>query len=98
MTSLTSLDVVGPAPVTTNGALNGNAAGNRTVGITATVSSFSWAPGESLFIAWRDNNDAGNDAGLSVDNFSFSAIPEPSTWALFAGSLATLFIFRRRRA
>ena len=97
MTALTSLDVVGPAPVTTNGALDGNAAGNRTAGITATISSVSWAPGERLFIAWRDANDPGNDAGLAVDNFSFSAIPEPTTWALLAGSLTVLTVFRRRR-
>ncbi len=96
MTSLTSLDVVGPSPVTTNGALDGNASGNRTAGVTATFST-TWNPGDTLFIAWRDTNDAGNDAGLAVDNFVLRAIPEPSAVALLGAVLSAAVIFRRRR-
>lgn len=33
----------------------------------------------------------------SIDNLSLSAVPEPTTWALLAGGLTALVIFRRRR-
>jgi len=35
---------------------------------------------------------------IALDNISVSAVPEPTTWALLAGSLTTLVLFRRRRS
>ena len=50
----------------------------------------TWDPGETLFIRWRDQNDAGFDQGLGNDDLSFSAVPEPSTMVLAALALAGL--------
>ena len=57
----------------------------NTVAVSATISGLTWAPGDSLFIRWNDFNDAGNDAGVAIDNLSMIAtVPEPS--CCFAGS------------
>jgi len=97
MIALTSLDVFGPPPVSSNGALDGNLSGNRSAGVTATFAA-TWNVGDTLFIAWRDTNDGGNDAGLAVDNFRLSAVPEPSAVALLgAAALGAAVIFRRRK-
>jgi|GEM_PF-5189253 len=44
---------------------------------------------------------AGRSTNGNIDmhfaDFSLTAVPEPTTWALLAGSLTTLMIFRRRR-
>jgi len=78
-------------------AVNGNTVG-RVAGITATVTGFSWAPGTDLWLRWDDINNTGNDHGLAIDNFSFSAsaVPEPSVCAL-AGLAAIGSLVSRRR-
>ncbi|MCS7063240.1 MAG: PEP-CTERM sorting domain-containing protein [Methylacidiphilales bacterium] len=96
MIAHTPLDLVGPSPVTNSAALDGNLAANRTAGITSTITGLNWQPGQILFIAWRDFDNTGSDAGLAVDNFTFTAIPEPSTWALIALGIGFL-LFRLRR-
>lgn len=73
LNALSGLNLVGPAPVASNGALNGNAAGNQTV-FTSTINGLEWASGTSLYIRWSDVNDAGNDAGLAIDNFSMTGL------------------------
>jgi hypothetical protein len=43
------------------------------------------------------NNPAGGlSGGTAVDNVVLSAVPEPSTYALLLGGIATLFLIRRR--
>ncbi len=71
LTGASSLNLVGPTPVTTGAALNGNLSGNQTL-VSATLLGLNWAPGTSLFIRWQDANDGGNDAGLAIDDFSMS--------------------------
>jgi hypothetical protein len=62
-----------PVVSTTAGAVDGNA---NAVPITATfILNGSWAPGQTLNIRWVDTNEAGNDDGIGIDNFSFSAAP-----------------------
>ncbi|MFO0832244.1 MAG: hypothetical protein U0637_10440 [Phycisphaerales bacterium] len=92
MTALAAGNVVGDAPVTTNGALVPPTTG----AVTFTVSGLNWAPGTSLFIRWTDANDVGNDAGLAIDNFTFNAVPTPGSLALLG--LGGLVAARRRRA
>jgi hypothetical protein len=89
-TPVTGLDLVGPAPVTTNGALDGNLPANQTARNAVLTFSTPIAPGGSLFVRWQDANDVGNDAGLSIDNMTLAitAIPEPTAY-LF-GALATM--------
>lgn len=41
-------------------------------------------------------NDASATPGY-FDSIKVSVVPEPSTWALLAGSLTALVVFRRRR-
>jgi uncharacterized protein len=58
---------------TTVGAVDGNAAANRTA-ISATISSIS-IPNSSVFwIRWNDFNATGADDGLAVDDFSITPI------------------------
>lgn len=81
-------------------AVNGNVAGQVT-GLGGTVSSVTWNNSDTLFIRWIENNDQGNDHGLAIDNFTFSAaaVPEPSEYAAMAGAgLVGFAIWRRRMA
>jgi hypothetical protein len=96
MTPLSALDISLTTGATSASALDGNLPANRIPGITSTF-SLTWNPNDILFIAWRDVNETGDDAGLAVDNFSMTAIPEPSTYALIiGGGLLLLGIIRRR--
>lgn len=92
MTNLAAGDVIGDNAVTTQGALNPPSLRSYSV----TVSGLNVAPGASIFIRWTDFNDIGNDAGLAIDDLSFSAIPTPGATALLG--LAGLAGLRRRRA
>ncbi len=66
-----ALDLVGPVPVASNGALDGNSAANQVVR-TFTFSGITVAPGESFFLRWQDVDETGSDAGLSLDNFNIT--------------------------
>ena len=98
-----TLDFVSPKTGATAGALDGNAAGNRTT-LTGTISGLAIAPGASVFIRFSDPDDAGSDHGLAVDDLSVSAtfvpiatpVPEPIA---AAGGVALLggVVLRRRR-
>ena len=82
--------------VATGAAVDGNTAG-LTAGITSTVNGLSWAPGTDLWLRWSDNSLAGAaDDGLAIDNFRFSAVPEPSG-VLLMGISAMVLAGRRRR-
>jgi hypothetical protein len=93
MTAITTLNIVGLAPVTTNGAIDGNA---NSTSYSDTISGLAINPGDSFFVRWQDANDGGNDAGLAIDDLSITVtVPEPTSVLLFLGTfgLAT----RRRR-
>lgn len=68
---------------TTARALDGNAAANR-LGKAVMVTGVSWAPGQELWVRFRDDNESGNEQGLSVDDFSF--IAEDESGLFFNGS------------
>lgn len=98
-TDFSSLNFV--LPVTNNNtALNGLVAPNFTA-ISNTVTGLSWADNDVLWIRWRQQNLAGTDAQMAIDDLSFTAtgVPEPSTYALLALTAAGLgaHIVRRRR-
>jgi hypothetical protein len=90
-----SFDFTSPVVGTTAAAVDGNVAG-LVSGLGGTVSDVSWSVGDTLWIRWIENNDAGNDHGLAIDNFSFSAVPAPGAIALLG--LGGLAAARRRRA
>jgi hypothetical protein len=58
--------------------------------------SFAWANGQDLWIRWTFTGDNA-DFNVGIDNVSFVAVSEPTAWALLAGSLTALVVFRRRR-
>jgi hypothetical protein len=91
LTGFASLDLVGEAPVASNGATDGNT-------LRAAVSGslpVSIPNGGSLFIRWTDVNDQGNDAALGLDDLTITPVPEPASLALLVlGGVAAL---RRRR-
>ena len=98
-TIFSALNIVGPAPVPSNGALNGNDPANQLSLSGVTLSGVALAPGETLFIRWQDTNETGNDAGLAIDNFALgAAVPEPQTWALIGlGAFFMIWNLRRKR-
>ena len=91
MIALSAGDVVGASPVATNGVISPPTSAT----ISFTIANVAWANGQSLFLRWQDANEAGNDAGLGIDNFSLVAVPAPGALA-FLG-LACMASSRRRR-
>ncbi len=57
-------------------ALDGNAPAHR-ARISALVKGISWAPGQVLWVRFRDSNEPGNEHGLAVDEFSLEASVAP---------------------
>ncbi|MEI7686193.1 MAG: Ig-like domain-containing protein, partial [Planctomycetota bacterium] len=71
-TAAPSLDFLAPF-ATTAGALDGNAAANRTA-LTSTISLLTIANNATFWIRWTDTNVTGSDDGLAVDDFSITPI------------------------
>lgn len=68
---------------------DGNASNRRST-ITFTVTGLTWQSGETLILRWSDNNDAGNDDNLAVDDLTFSATTSTSPTILTFGSPAAV--------
>ncbi len=65
------------------GFLDGNAPANRVAGIGGTFSPSTAIPdGSTFFLRFADPDDGGSDAGIAIDNFAFTVIPEPSVYML----------------
>lgn len=95
-TDVTALDFVSPI-ATTVGALDGNAAANRSL-IGATVSGITWTNNTVLLLRWTDINHDGADHGLAIDDISFEAVPEPFTMSALALGLAAIARKRARKS
>ncbi len=81
-TDVNTLDFTAPVTGPTVGALDGNAAPNRTF-ISSTITGLSITNGATFFIRWTDFNAAGADDGLAVDDFSLTANGNPGDTAPF---------------
>lgn len=84
----------------TAGALDGNDPLNRTIFSNVLLTGVTLNPGQELMIRWYDINDAGNDHGFGVDDFSISfsqVVPEPSIAALSGLGLLAAISWRRRK-
>lgn len=82
------------------GPIDGNAIGNF-VNVSGTLAGLVWNPGDRLVLRWMDANHQGSDAGMSVDDFSFTVfapVPEPSTTAMIAAATASAWLVSRRRS
>jgi hypothetical protein len=81
-TDVNALDFTAPNTGPTVGALDGNAAANRTA-ISSTITGLSITNGATFFIRWTDLNAVGADDGLAVDDFSLTANGDPGDTAPF---------------
>jgi uncharacterized repeat protein (TIGR01451 family) len=71
-TNVDALDFTNPIKTAgTAGALDGNAAANRTA-ISNSIASLSIGSGATFWIRWNDLNASGADDGLAVDDFSLT--------------------------
>src|SRR3954452_9149040 len=66
-----ALDFNPPVTAGTAGALDGNAAANRTA-ISSTITGLSIPAGATFFIRFSDVDATGADDGLAIDNFSLT--------------------------
>lgn len=71
-TTVPTLNFISPVVSTSSGALDGNAAGNRSV-VTATVTNVHWGVGQTLVLRWSDADDTGSDDALAIDDLTFAA-------------------------
>ena len=70
-TTAAALSFTGPIAAATAAALDGNAPSNRVLKaatLTVTVNA-----GQEIWLRWQDPDDAGNDHGLAIDDFSVTA-------------------------
>jgi hypothetical protein len=96
-TGVSAGDLVSVTTSTTASALNGNDPANQS-NHNFTVTGINWAPGTDLWLRWRDPNNDGTDHGMAIDDFSFSAVPEPTTLALVGlGMVSTAVLGRKLR-
>ena len=85
--------------VTIGGGANqlGSAQSTITLSNSSVDSGFTWTAVEGFRIIGTSVG-SGTDFAVNFDNLSAAAaVPEPATWALLAGSLTTVMVFRRRR-
>ncbi len=67
-----TFDFISPITGASAATLNGNDAANRHADLGGELST-TWAVGDTLWFRWIENNDAGNDHALAVDNFKLSS-------------------------
>jgi uncharacterized delta-60 repeat protein/uncharacterized repeat protein (TIGR01451 family) len=75
-TNVTQLDFTSPVTGGTAGALDGNAAANRTAK-SFTITGLNLANGAQILLRWSDPDHTGNDHGLSIDDFSVTPLGGP---------------------
>lgn len=78
-TDVDLLDFVSPTFTATAGALDGNAAANRTT--LSQTFAVNIPAGFEIMIRWQDINNAGNDHGLAVDDLTVSTGGAPTDTA-----------------
>ena len=74
--------------------LDGNLADNRITGLGGSLTGLNWQPGDYLILRWTNSVSA---AGLAIDDFTMTAVPEPGTYAGVMAVLALGLVALRRR-
>lgn len=87
-TAVDALDFTAPITAGATGALDGNAAANRTAGITSTITGLNVLNGATFYIRFLDLNAGGADDGLAIDNFSIAGFPNLAANAGVGGRVA----------
>ena len=82
-TNYDALDFQSPNINTTAGALDGNAAGNRTT-ISYIITGLSITNGTSFWIRWTDFDITSTDDGLAIDDFSIDETSLPVELSFFS--------------
>jgi hypothetical protein len=100
-TQMASLTYTGPY-ITGNAAVSSAEEINSRVSLGITGQAIEWEPGENLWIRWTSYRDlpgsySAGAAVLGITDVQFSAIPEPSTYALVFGIGAIGVAVLRRR-
>lgn len=73
-TAGSGFDFTSPVATATQAAVDGNVAGKvADRGGVISGASFAWTNGSTLWLRWVENNDAGNDHGLALDNFRLTS-------------------------
>jgi hypothetical protein len=85
-TDVDALDFTGPAASGSSGALDGNAAANRTT--LSQAIAIAIPPGQEIMLRWTDVNDDGSDHGLGIDDLAISEPVLAVTLADFAATAA----------
>ena len=67
------LDFASPITLGSTVSLDGNALANRTVIAPTILTGVTLAPGATITLRWLDLDASGQDDGLAIDDFSFSA-------------------------
>ncbi len=93
LVALASLDLVGEAPVASNGATDGN---TLRVAITGTISTVV-PNGASLYIRWTDVDNSGSDAALALDDMTLTPTLEPEPSVAMLLGFGSILALRRRR-
>jgi len=96
--TLSNLDFISPhsnADENTN--VGGTLSENSEVLAPQTITDLEWAPGEELWIRFTVENITGFSQGLAIDNFNFTAVPEPAHFATIAGALVLFLCWYRRK-
>jgi hypothetical protein len=62
------------------------------------VGSYAAAFTETIPGSWDATLGGGLTANYKATTGVLTVVPEPTTWALLAGSLTTVMVFRRRRS
>lgn len=98
LTNDATFNLVGPTPVATNGALDGNLAANQVNFFGNITFATPLANGQSVFLRWSDVDDQGSDANIAIDDFNVvgNPVPEPATLAVL-GLVAAAAARRKRK-
>jgi len=64
--------------------------------LSVSITGLSLANNTDIYLRWYGNDGAGTDAGLGIDNFSVTAVPEPKTWGLIGAAFLLWNLLRKR--
>lgn len=92
-TQVPELDVVSVTN-STAGAIDGNV---NSTALSKSLTGLTWADQDYLVLRWWDDDHAGSDHGLAIDDFSFTANAIPTPGAFAIAGVAGLVIARRKR-